>query len=450
MSLELSLVSFLRDDSIRGIFSKHLTPDLVVEDVSRLSLEAILAADSSDLGVILSELRKRLDNREIINDILNTFEKSVVPFSFSTNKRVIKELESYIRWRKTSTQVNYMACQNLDSIIPANAKEKEAYLKLEEAINFSVDVDDVKNTFNFTLDEDYDRAKLLQCPEGKSMKSRLNVVYNALRSSGYVSGELTMFVAPPGVGKSTALSGEGVSFTGQGFNVLHYILGDLSALDVCHKYIANATKRSLNSVFRDSDKLMKVPAIREMFDKVIFKVKGTYEMDVDELCNDIKRMKDKFNFDALIIDYDGNIRPSDNDNSYADGGYTYGKIRQLGTDLECTTLIGCQPKIGSWKESILGLDSANDSSKKQHHVDTIITASKPDIGIPLGTINLAKARSGETGRKNAICYFTSCATLLEISREEYHMIEKWYTKEDEPEEMLRHWAINTKGMQLPV
>jgi hypothetical protein len=454
LSLELSLISFLRDDSIRNIFGRYITPDIVVEDLSRILLDSLKSADSSDLSLILVELKKRLDERELIADIMDIVSKVDVPVKLSNIDRVNKELESYIRWRKTTTQINYMASQNLDTIVPVSARDKESYLKLSEAINFSVCLDDLENTFNFANPEDYERAKLQSFPDGRALKSRFNFVNGALQSSGYTVGELTMFTAPTGVGKSTALVGEGVSFVNQGFKVLHYVLGDLRAIDINQKYIANSMKRSVNSVVYDNDALMKLDSVIDMFSNVTFRRKDGNDFDVEELCNDALRMKDQFDYDALIIDYDANIRSSSNkssdSNMYEEGGHVYSELRKLTTKLKCTGLIGCQPKVATWKEEVIGLEAASESSKKQHHIDTMITMPKPNKSVPVGVMNLAKARRGETGKRNCVCYLTNCASILEVSLDEYDMIKSWYKDSENGENLMHQWARDTKGFNLPV
>lgn len=446
MSLELSLISCLRDDSIRSLFARHITPEIIVEDVSRIAFESVRRADSSDLGLILIEIKKQLDDKELIRDIIESFSNVEVPIRLSDIDRVSQELQSYIRWRRTITQVNYMASQNVDSIIPVSQKERESYQKLSEAITFEIDADDRDHTFDFTLEDDYERAKVQSIPVGRSMKSRFSFINNSMQNGGYSIGELVMFVAPTGGGKSTALAGEAVSFISQGSNILHYTLGDLQGLDMFHKYVANATKKSINSVMLEGDRLRKSSVIKDMFEKVRFRVKGTYEFDIDDLCMDAKRQRDKFDFDTIIVDYDGGLRQKDSAKStmYEEGGYTYGKLKQLCTQLGCVGLVGCQPKITSWKKDVIGLEAAGESSKKQHHVDIMLTASRPDSQVPIGTINIAKARRGETGKRNYVCYLFGYSSIIEISQNEYNMIKEWY-KGDEGDILLRKWAIDVKG-----
>jgi hypothetical protein len=258
-----------------------------------------------------------------------------------------------------------------------------------------------------------------------------------------------MVVAPPGVGKSTMMASEGVGFISQGSKVLHYVLGDLNPQDINNKYIASLMKKSLNRVILENDSLMKLEKVQDMFSRARFRVKDTYEMDVDEIFTDALRMKDKFDYEVLIIDYDGNIRPSYNENMYQEGGYTYGRLRQLSTKLECTTLIGCQPKITSWRSEIIGLDAASESSRKQHHVDNMITLSQPDSSIPVGVMHLAKARRGKDGTRNCICYLNECSTIIEISYDEYKMIKDWYKENiDLAYRTLRQWSRDQKGIDI--
>ena len=444
----------MRDDTIRNTFVKHISPEIIVESVAVYAFEAIRSADSSDLGLILVELKKRLgDSKDIITDIMDAFVRVDVPIIPSNLERIVSELESYIRWRKTATQVNYMALQDLEAIVPITAKEKEGYQKLSEAINFSVSFNEEKDIYDFSTIEDHERARLEVTSSGKSLKSGFKMINKYLQNFGYVAGELAMFVAPTGAGKSTILLAESVNFCREDSKVLHYVLGDLSPYDIETKYMANLLGKSLKKVLLTSDALQKTEAVQHMFQNARFVRKESNEWGIDELCNDALRWKDKFDYDALIVDYDGGIRPHAKDYGsggamYVEGGYTYSKMRHLAGKVGCTALIGCQSKANAWNAEFIGIESASESAKKQHHVDTMVTISLPDRSVPVGIMHLAKVRRGETGKKNCLCHFFNCSTILEVSKDEYDMVKEWYKKNDNAEQIYWQWGRDKKLLDI--
>ena len=455
MSLELSIISFLRDPIIRSTFINHISSEIIVEDIARTAFEAIKSADSSDLGLILVEVKKRGESREIISDIMDSFSKIDVPIIPSNLDRIVREVESYVRWRKTATQVNYMAMQDLESIVPITSKEKESYQRLSEAITFSVSFNEAKDIYNFSTIEDHERAGIDVTSSGTPLKSGFNIVNKSLQNFGYVAGELMMYVAPTGGGKSSALCSEGSVFSRNGSKVLHYVLGDLKPFDIEIKYMSNLLGKSVNKVILNRDTIWKTDPVQQMFQNVRFVYKEAGEFGIDELYNDALRWKDDFDYDALIIDYDGNIRPHAKDygggngtSMYVEGGYTYSRVRHLAGKTESTALIGCQSKAGVWNSEFIGIEAASESSKKQHHVDTMITASMPDRTVPVGIMHMAKVRRGETGKRNCLCYFFNCSTILEVSKDEYDMVKEWYKKDDNAEQIYRQWGRDKKGLDI--
>lgn len=455
-SLELALMSLLRDEYLHSLVVPHLHPGLIVEDVARLTFEAIRDAGTSELGVIAIELRKRINDDEIFRDIIQSLEKVKVPISSHNSiERAIKQLESYVRWRKTATQVEYMSSQDLNSVIPVS-DNKVSYDRLIEACTFAISALDDKATFRFNYEEDYLRAKELAMPAGATgVKSYFSLLNESFQYGGYIPGTVNAVTAPPGVGKSTFLVSEAVKFVNSDIRVLHYVLGDLIGLDVCHKYMSSFLGVSLNTTVLKSDEYYYMDSVQDMFSKVVFRVKGSYEVSVDELCLDAMRRMDDFPYQAIIVDYDGNIKSdisgkNPKDNMYSDGGYIYGNLEKLARQTNTVLLVGCQPKPDYWNKQILPLQSPNESSRKQHAIDTLITLSRPKTSIPLGVMHLPKVRRGITGGKVNICYLNEYATIAEITSEERDTIQHMFDDSDNPNILLREWAMKNRNLRLSV
>ena len=448
-SHELLLIALLRDENLMAMFYPHITSDIVVEDIARTALETLKAAQVDDLSMISIELKKRVQETAVYNDIMAAFNQIPCPLSSQlTREKATNRLEAYIRWRKVATQVDYMSSQDLNSVMPQTEKDS-SYQRLIDACNFSINVQEEKTTFRFDIEEDYERAKLQSMPSGKPMPSTSILINDSLQTAGYLAGTVNMIVAPPGVGKSTFMVQEAVSFIKNGQKVLHYIFGDLQPIDVCRKYIANYKRTSLSTVELQGDDALKETMIKDMFSNVIFRVMGAYTMSVDEIYADAARIKDKFNFGSIMVDYDGNITPAKLDSMYLEGGYTYGMFEKLSRQTESILICGCQPKNDWWGKEPIPLEAASESSKKQHVIDLMVTMSKPKKNIPVGLLHLPKVRRGETGRSVNIAYLNGFASIVEIKKEERKKIEQWF-KDDEVvgREELRKWARDVKGFKL--
>jgi hypothetical protein len=114
----------------------------------------------------------------------------------------------------------------------------------------------------------------------------------------------------------------------------------------------------------------------------------------------IDYMMERLNeFDVLFVDYDSNFRQTQIDNMYKEGGYIYDNLTKL-TKAGKLVFIASQPKIGAWRNEVLELTDAGESSRKQHNVDVMITISR---GLPgynpnhIGRMKIAKNRRGEEG-----------------------------------------------------
>ena len=76
---------------------------------------------------------------------------------------------------------------------------------------------------------------------------------------------------------------------------------------------------------------------------------------------------------------------------------------------------------------IIGVEHANESSKKQHNVDLMITFNWREDCNKIGTMHLAKVRRGETGATSKVKFNHHISELKEISKEEYDLTLAKYT-----------------------
>ena len=79
----------------------------------------------------------------------------------------------------------------------------------------------------------------------------------------------------------------------------------------------------------------------------------------------------------MILDYVDNCRRNYNLTSYDDFGAMYAQLKSIAEEMGLIIWTASQPKQETWdSDTPAGLNSLADSSKKQHHVDAMITLSK--------------------------------------------------------------------------
>ncbi|MFC1836148.1 hypothetical protein ACFL2Q_15745 [Thermodesulfobacteriota bacterium] len=175
-------------------------------------------------------------------------------------------------------------------------------------------------------------------------------------------------------------------------------------------------------------------------------------MTVDEIAVDARRIRDEgFSYGTIIVDDDGNIRPSQGDTLYLEGGVTYGTLEKLARDTESILLVGCQPRRDYWDRENIPLDVEGESSKKAHIVDMMACLTLPDKTIPVGYLQLPKVRRGATERRMRVCYLNSFASIIEINGTEKKQIKGFCIGSDD---LKAHRALmdfaKPKGYRLSV
>lgn len=262
----------------------------------------------------------------------------------------------------------------------------------------------------------------------------LDEVNNLMNHKALIPGTLTMISASPGVGKTLTLVNQGIQATVDGFVNLHIFLGDLNKYDADLRYLSNYAKKNLNDILA-----MSVEEQKELQRNLNNngETKGALERNwlfplpsgvytVQQLCNEILSIQLKYNvhFDQIIIDYDANIRPN-SDNMYDAGGEIYNYLREFGIKNKSVMLVASQPKITFYNQELLTLDSASESSMKQHIIDAMLTIGRPGkIQAPIGLMYVAKNRNGIANRQIPLYIDGSKQTVSPISHDEYDRIKR--------------------------
>ena len=262
----------------------------------------------------------------------------------------------------------------------------------------------------------------------------LDDVNKLFNHKALIPGTLTMISAAPGTGKTLTLVNQGIQATMDGFTNLHIFLGDLNKYDADLRYLSNYSKKNLNDILQ-----MSVDEQKELQKSLNSdgETKGALEKNwlfplpsgvynVQQLCNEILNIQLKYNvhFDQIIVDYDANIKPN-SDSMYDAGGEIYNYLREFGIKNKSVMIVASQPKITFYTQEILTLDSASESSMKQHIVDTMLTIGKPGrIEAPIAMLYVAKNRNGMSNRRIPLYIDGSKQTVSVITIDEYDRIKR--------------------------
>lgn len=332
----------------------------------------------------------------------------------SNMDKVVALIQDFIRESHLSQGVELIA-------IGADKDHKERGIaSISYGIGFQVGVDSFTD---FTDDSQIEEARLEDLPaDGKIIKSSFSVINRSLTYGGYKYGDLVMVAAESGVGKSTLLVTEGAHFTQDGLKVAHIVLGDLSRYDMFLKYLAAYNNVEAGEILQGDYREWMSLDIQGYFANLRIKVLAPDTFDIHQLLAKASQLYQKFKFDVLIVDYDGNIRDVNPDSSsYAEGGLVYANLKGYGHK-RCLVMIASQTKIQYWGEEIVLKNFANDSSKKQHHLDLMLGLGRNKECPKVGTLNLPKVRRGFADRRIRVRLDNGKGLIKEISQDEYERV----------------------------
>lgn len=200
-------------------------------------------------------------------------------------------------------------------------------------------------------------------------------------------------------GKTLFMMTEAVEALRQGKKVLYAAIGDLKKFDfvsrmcsIVMKIPMSKTAMNIKNTYAMMCKLF--PYFKKNL-KIQFMSPNKYT--ADEWYKMIDQMGLIDEYDVFFIDYDTNFA-SEKDSMYAKGDEVYTMAYRLSQRPGKYVFIASQPKVGTWKDQELGLESASESSRKQQIVDVMITISHDrDVKNPknhIGIINIPKNRRG--------------------------------------------------------
>lgn len=241
--------------------------------------------------------------------------------------------------------------------------------------------------------------------QSKIIRSFVESLNRSLMFGGYQPGTVNMTVAPPGTGKSMFLINEGVCAAKQGFDVLHIFIGDMVEYDGFIRYLSCISGTPQNSlVMMSPDRQNDIVNLcqqqyNNIFDKLFILAYPSLSLTVDTMVEDINKFEKQLgkDFGMIIVDYPDNLILEGN-SLYTDGGTLYSSLERMARVTKAVVLVASQPQKSYWNHSIIPLEAASESSKKQMAVDIMLTMNTDSRGANFGSMLLAKARKGEVGK----------------------------------------------------
>lgn len=241
--------------------------------------------------------------------------------------------------------------------------------------------------------------------QSKIVHSFIESLNRSLMFGGWQPSTVNMVVAPPGTGKSMLLINEGANAAKQGFDVLHIFIGDMVEYDGFIRYLSCISGTSQNSlVMTPVEKQQEVVKLcnqqySNIFDRLFILAYPSLSLSVDSMIEDVNKFEKQLNkdFGVIIVDYPDNLI-QDGVSLYSDGGTLYSSLERMARLTKSVVLVASQPQKSYWNHSIIPLEAAAESSKKQMAVDVMLTMNTESRGANFGSMLLAKARKGEVGK----------------------------------------------------
>lgn len=417
MISERDCVSLLLDPKVRAKSKGYLESWMWESEIYR---EISKSLCKSEFDEVIPDRRLTITTIQSSNSKLSSqsvYEEVDNLISHHTNfnehqlKSAISLVQEFIQGRLLARSVD----------LAANLSMKEAIPYLNRAVNLSlVQTDDI---WDLSKSEQISELYAHDFPPNfQPIKSAFVLVNHCSAYGGYKYGDLVLVSAAPGVGKTTMLVCEGVESLRQGLKVFHIVLGDMSGFDLFTKYVARILNEDLAEIIKNPMKYSNNAEVVKLMANLRVDIQPSFKYTADQIITKCKAVKEEHDFDVVILDYDSNVAQTNTDSMYLEGGYSYGLYKGLAITEKCLFLIASQPKIEFWEHEVIPMNAANESSRKQHHIDFMITLGRKKGTSRVGTLNLPKVRRGLSGKMARVKFEGHTSSIVEIFQAEYDNI----------------------------
>lgn len=337
-----------------------------------------------------------------IADLDSVIKEQVVNFlnSFDFTTTILDS--EYIK----STSIDFCRTQKvkeaiIESLIPLeNANFDAVYSLFDKALKAGLDQSH-GHEYLEDFEERYEGSRRVAIETGWP-------IINAETSGGLGRGELAVFIAPTGCGKSMRLVHAGAEALRQGKTVVFYTL-ELKDSTIGKRFDACLSGIKINDLWDMRGTVEGV--VKSVPGRLIIKEYPMRSASPKTIENHIEKLKMRdIHPDLVIIDYGDLLRPTDasrDGNSVTDGRTVYEELRSLMQRFDIAGLTASQSNRAGLNVDVLTLEYIADAFAKCMIADFIITFSSK------GKAFVAKNRNGDSGMVyNEIADFSIVKTDL--------------------------------------
>jgi len=292
----------------------------------------------------------------------------------------------------------------------------ESYDKCEEYIRKATQIGEVSDA---AMDVFQDLEEALIDDFRDPIPLGINGIDNIL-DGGLAKGEIGVFLAPTGVGKTTVLTKVANTAYNLGFNVLQIFFEDNPKV-IQRKHITCWSKiPAQEQSSRREEVLEKIAPYKQGRGKLILEKLPSDRITISSIKNRIRKLVAEGNkFDMIVLDYIDCILPDKHFNEVWQGeGLVMRQFESMCNELDVAGWTAAQGNRSSISSEVITTDMMGGSIKKAQVGHVIITVAKTlqqkEMG--LATIAITKSRVGQDGIVFENCKFDNAT--LEIDTEQ--------------------------------
>jgi replicative DNA helicase len=236
-----------------------------------------------------------------------------------------------------------------------------------------------------------------------------------LLDGGLAKGEIGVFLAPTGVGKTTILSKIANEAYNSDYNVLQIFFEDNPKI-IQRKHITCWTKIASKQQSEKKEEVLEKLAKCRTKGKLILEKLPSDSITMTNIKNKIRKLVSEGNkFDMIVLDYIDCVIPSRNfDNEWKGEGAVMRQFETMCTEMDLVGWTAAQGNRSSISSEVVTTDQMGGSIKKAQvgHVIISIAKTLQQKELGLATIAITKSRIGQDGIVFENCKFDN--EMLEI------------------------------------
>jgi len=417
-------------------FQENLCKLLVYDRSFCEQMQEVLDIGFFDLKYIQVFAKKLFDYKQkykthptngTLNSIFNTelegenevIKKQVMDFFVRIQATPIVEDRDYIK----STSLDFCKKQVLKDAMLKSVPllNKCSFAEIEGLISQALKLGN-DNDFGYDYIKDFEKRFTFKARNPTSTGWE---EVDKITKGGLGIGELTIIMAPTGVGKSHFLVHLGSQALKQGKNVVHFTL-ELGDTVVARRYDACLTGYNLDELIVKKDVIY--DKIKDIDGQLLIKEYPTKSATVLTLRNHLERVRqNQMEVDVIIVDYGDLLKSSyRNTEKRHDLESIYEELRGLAQEFKCPLITASQTNRKGSKEEVVTMDSISEAYNKCFVADLIISLSRTlnDKNSNVGRMFIAKNRNGPDAIIYSIFMDTGSVTIKVLAQQDVEKVHR--------------------------